>query len=389
MKPFDFFRRKSESGRGQVFVPSAGQRNSCFSAFDRYVPLSRAEFGLYDSIREGVPVVDAAVSKLVNLAGGVKATALDPAAQEGLDEFLRTVPVSDCMVGIESFISQYLDGLLMYGTAVGEMIPSAAGNTISALYCCPLQGIEIRQKKGGGAEIAVFRKGQYRPVRYPELTVMSVLCPKAGELRGNSLLRSLPFVSGILTKIFETEKINFERVGNLRFAVTYKPTDHASDKAFAKDRAAQIASAWSKAMREAKDGKVSDFVAVGDVDIKVIGADSQVLDYQVPVRQMTEQIISRLGIPPFMLGLSWSSTERMSSQQADMLTSEIWGYRRIIIPAIRKICSMWLTLNGYDPEVDVDFEDISLQDEVELAKAELYRMQAEQIKQKLTSQKDD
>ena len=39
--------------------------------------------------------------------------------------------------------------------------------------------------------------------------------------------------------------------------------------------------------------------------------------------------------------------------------------------------------------MDVDFEDISLQDEVELAKAELYRMQAEQIKQKLNSQKDD
>ena len=169
----------------------------------------------------------------------------------------------------------------------------------------------------------------------------------------------------------------------------YKPTDHASEKAFEKDRAAQIASAWSKAMREAKDGKISDFVAVGDVDIKVIGADSQVLDCQVPVRQMTEQIVSRLGIPPFMLGLSWSATERMSSQQADMLTSEIWGYRRIIIPAIRKICSMWLSLNGYEPEVEVDFEDISLQDEVELAKAELYRMQAEQIKQKLNSQKDD
>ena len=40
---------------------------------------------------------------------------------------------------------------------------------------------------------------------------------------------------------------------------------------------------------------------------------------------MTEQIVSRLGIPPFMLGLSWSSTERMSSEQSDMLTSEIWG----------------------------------------------------------------
>ena len=44
---------------------------------------------------------------------------------------------------------------------------------------------------------------------------------------------------------------------------------------------------------------------------------------------------------------------------------------------------MWLVLNGYDGGVEVDFEDISLQDEVELAKAELYRMQAKQIEQNL------
>ena len=36
-----------------------------------------------------------------------------------------------------------------------------------------------------------------------------------------------------------------------------------------------MADAWSKAMRENKDGRVSDFVAVGDVDIKVIGADAK------------------------------------------------------------------------------------------------------------------
>lgn len=57
-----------------------------------------------------------------------------------------------------------------------------------------------------------------------------------------------------------------------------------------------------------------DFVAVGDVDIKVIGADSPVLDSQVPVRQILEQLVARTGIPPFMLGLSWSATERMSAQ---------------------------------------------------------------------------
>lgn len=383
MKPFDFFRQRSEKSGERAFVSAVAKSGCCFSAFDRYVPLGRAEFGLYDSIREGIPIVDAAVSKLVNLAGGVKVTCDDPAAQEGMDEFLKGVPVGDCMNGIEAFISQYLDGLLMYGTAVAEMVPSADVGTLSALYCCPLQNIELRQKKGGGMEILAQSGAQYKPVRYPELMTVSVLNPKVGELCGNSLLRSLPFVTGVLTKIYETEKINFERMGNLRFAVTYKPSSDPSDKAFAKDRAKQMADAWSKAMRENKDGKISDFVAVGDVDIKVIGADSKVLDCEVPARQMTEQIVSRLGIPPFMLGLCWSSTERMSSQQADMLTSEIWGYRRIIIPAIEKICRMWLVLNGYDGGVEVDFEDISLQDEVELAKAELYRMQAKQIEQNL------
>ena len=57
--------------------------------------------------------------------------------------------------------------------------------------------------------------------------------------------------------------------------------------------------------------------------IKVIGADNQVLDSQVPVRQMLEQIVAKLGVPPFLLGLSWSTTERMSAQQADLLTSEL------------------------------------------------------------------
>ena len=42
---------------------------------------------------------------------------------------------------------------------------------------------------------------------------------------------------------------------------------------------------------------VSDFVAVGDVQIKAIGADGQQMDSEVPVRQMLEQIVAKMGIP--------------------------------------------------------------------------------------------
>jgi hypothetical protein len=79
-----------------------------------------------------------------------------------------------------------------------------------------------------------------------------------------------------------------------------------------------------------------DFVAVGDVDIRVIGADNQILDSEVPVRQILEQLIARTGIPPFMLGLNWSTTERMSSQQADMMTSELTAIRRTLTPVRRR-----------------------------------------------------
>ena len=133
-------------------------------------------------------------------------------------------------------------------------------------------------------------------------------------------------------------------------------------------------------MERTRNGCVRDFVAVGDVDIRVIGADSQVLDSQVPVRQILEQLVARTGIPPFMLGLSWSSTERMSAQQADLLTSEVTAIRRGLEPALRRVAGLWLRLHGFGDRVEILWEDINLQDIVEEAKAELYRAQAEKLR---------
>ena len=133
-------------------------------------------------------------------------------------------------------------------------------------------------------------------------------------------------------------------------------------------------------MQATRQGAVRDFVAVGDVDIKVIGADGQILDSEAPVRQILEQLIAKTGVPPFLLGLSWSSTERMSAQQADLMTSEITAIRRSLEPVLRRICSLWLRLHGWEDQVTMDWEDINLQDIVEEARSDLYRAQAEQIR---------
>ena len=179
-------------------------------------------------------------------------------------------------------------------------------------------------------------------------------------------------------RIYECIGQNFDRVGNVRYAVTYNPTDE-SEKAFAKERAQEIAQAWSDGMTAAKYGNVKDFVAVGDVQIKVIGAENQLIDTEIPVRQILEQIISKLSIPPFLLGLNWSTTERMSSQQADILTSELEYYRRLLTPVLRKIAISFLRLNGIDSDVSIEWANINLQDEEALARARLYNAQAEQL----------
>ena len=183
-------------------------------------------------------------------------------------------------------------------------------------------------------------------------------------------------------KIYRTIGINWEHAGNVRYSVVCKPGSGESAGS-AKERAEQVAAAWSEAMREQQSGVVRDFVAVGDVEIRVIGADGQVMDSQVPVRQLLEQIVARTGLPPFLLGLSWSSTERMSQQQSDLLTAELWSLRRCVQPVLERVCELWLALEGFGGHAEILWEDISLMDAVEEARAGLYRAQTEQIEQKL------
>ena len=161
----------------------------------------------------------------------------------------------------------------------------------------------------------------------------------------------------------------------MRYSVICKG-DENMDPAMVQERGRQVASEWAKAMEDNKNGTVRDFVAVGDVQIKVIGGEAPILDSEVPVRQILEQLVAKTGLPPFLLGLNWSTTERMSTQQADLLTSELWALRRTVEPVVRKICRTFLMLEGLDPEVEILWNDISLQDITEEAKAELYLAQA-------------
>ena len=331
---------------------------------------------LYKMLREAIPIIDTAIYKLVRLTGGFSVETVNGKNQSELENFVKNVSVGSGGVGLQQFINSYFEQLLTYGTALGEIITD--GNNISSLYNVPVKNINLKRNPKNFNEILVCQPDSINgtPIKYQNLTFYSALNPDPDSIMGNSILKGLPFVSSILLKIYESIGQNWERAGNLRYAVTYNPGSDMLDRAYAKERAMQIAKEWSNAM---ESGSVKDFVAVGDVQIKVIGADNQILNSEIPVRQMLEQIVAKLAIPPFMLGLCWSTTERMSSQQADALTTELEAYRRILTPVIEKICSFFLRLQGNSSGVNVIWNDITLQDEVEQAKARLYNAQAQNL----------
>ena len=350
-----------------------------FGVLDQYVPLRNGEITLYRSIREAVPILDAAIWKLVRLCSGVQIRCADTRAQQGLSRFLATVDTGRGQQGIQSFLDQYLDCMITCGQGVGEIVLDPQGKSIAALLCADPALVEIRE----GDSPLDFRLcvredgGEPKELPWQQLLLFTPFQPEAEHPYGVSMLRSMPFLTGVLLKIYQALGQNWERVGNLRFAVVCKPDENSPLSA--QERGEQVASQWSQAMQSSRQGAVRDFVAVGDVDIKVIGADNQILDSEVPVRQILEQLVAKTGIPPFLLGLSWSSTERMSAQQADLMTSEITAIRRSLEPILRRICRLWLRLGGYDDQVTIDWEDINLQDIVEEARAQLLHAQANEI----------
>ena len=366
--------RKDKGSMAAVCQLRSGSTHP-FGMLRSYTPLGGGEEMIYRQMRQAIPVMDAAVGKLVRLSGGFSVACKTPEAQRKLEAFLKNVPCGRGQWGIDSFLSAYVDSLLTYGRAIGEMVVS--GGKLRAVCWGDVTALEIREGETVLDTVICGpdERGAVGPLPYQQLLLFTAMNPEPEYPYGVSMFRGMPFLAEILLKIYNTIGTNWERAGNIRYSVICKGGENL-DPAVAQERGRQVATEWAKAMEEVKNGTVRDFVAVGDVEIKVIGGEAPILDSEVPVRQILEQLVAKTGLPPFLLGLNWSTTERMSTQQADLLTSELWALRRTVEPAVAKICRTFLALEGLDPRVEILWNDISLQDITEEARAALYLAQA-------------
>ncbi|MDO5152161.1 MAG: serine/threonine protein phosphatase [Eubacteriales bacterium] len=377
-------RKKTESGSVTAVCQLRNGDTHPFGAMRHFTPLGGGEERIYREMREAIPVLDAAVGKMVRLCGGFQVKCWDKNAQQKLNDFLRMMPCGRGQMGIESFLSGYLDSLLTYGRAVGELV--VAGGRLRAVCWGDVTSLEV-QEGDNALDMVLWgmdEHGLMRPLPYQHLLLFTTMHPEPAHPYGVSMFRGMPFLADILLKIYHTIGTNWERAGNIRYSVVCKGGENL-DPATAQERGKAVAAEWAKAMEDGKNGTVRDFVAVGDVEIKVIGGEAPILDSEIPVRQIMEQLVAKTGLPPFLLGLSWSTTERMSTQQADLLTSELWALRRTVEPAMLKICKTYLALEGLDNRVEIQWDDISLQDITQQAQAELYLAQAEKYRAEAAS----
>ena len=133
--------QKKESGGGGLAVQIREGGRHPFGVLDGYVPLGHGEIAIYRAIREAVPIVDAAIWKLIRLSGGVKVICRDQKAQEGLDWFLQHVDTGRGQRGIQSFLDCYLDSMLTCGRAVTADAPTSP-------LCCAATWRTSRSRRG-------------------------------------------------------------------------------------------------------------------------------------------------------------------------------------------------------------------------------------------------
>jgi hypothetical protein len=103
-----------------------------------------------------------------------------------------------------------------------------------------------------------------------------------------------------------------------------------------------------------------------------LGADAKPMNTNELIRVAIEQMIVKSGIPPSFFGLSWSSTERMASEQAEHLLSLIDADRMKAQPVISRLIETAMILNGFAGRpYKITWPTVNLKDEEKQANARL------------------
>lgn len=373
----------------------------------------------YEALRESVAPIDGAINRLVTLDGiiGVEG-GNDRITQLITTELLPNIPVNDLEGGLQAFYSAQGNEVYEQGFSVGEMVMDGrrrreliglrVADSKGVLYARDESGIlrtwyrppapKRGLRRDGSDQIETVLRNGATPASYATLTQANYLRlddaalvyvsfnPEADNPYGVSLMRSMEFVAQLLLKMQNATGNTWDRFGDPPMQLVYKTKNRALKAADLDRRRDVLARMLSSVMSAKRSGNSADFVqaiaADDDIAIKVIGADGQVLQMEVPARHMMEQILSKAGLPSWMLGLQWSTSERMAEQQSEMVLQEARTRFERRKPGLRRIVETWLRGRGVTWRAG-DFDLVQrlprLQDAMKEAQARFLNAQADMM----------
>ena len=344
-----------------------------------HVPI-RVDYGLLVKIRETIPMISAAIMRMKELVGRPEVQA-SPSLKTDIDAFLTNLPVNRMQVGMGNWLQSHLDNMYTFGRSHAEAILNNTRTDLFGLVEVDPRTVGLRPTFGGYAtHVVQYQYGGGIPVTLlPELLLSSVNDIRGDDPNGTSLIAELPFVAQILNAMLRSLGSTWDRFGSPTYHVRWNPPADWADPSGDQGKVimGQMQGNLQNALKNRAEGVANDFFTVGDVEITILGAQGEQLEFAETGRAIMEQIVAKFGLPPFMYGFSWASTERMSTAQAKLLTEIIEASREVVGPQIERLIRLWQLVTGRGGKFTLAWPKTSLIDLLDVARSRAMDAQAE------------
>jgi len=421
---YELFRKapKGEALQSRPQITQSNPQGPMTALFQDYV-FRKVSGDFYEALREGIPIIDTAITRLISMNGTLKIIGDNAKIVAALEDFCLNVPVNDTQKGMQAFLQNFGGETFEQGFSISEFLVTPDMKDIAGLRVADSKQIVYRRNKDNKAEPWYRYPGSQtvRSLSVPGDLVNRIMNATYGQVvnvcgtderklnpanllyhsinnensdpYGVSIMRSLEFVAQILATLQTSIKNVAERFGDPSYHVHYKASKSGSNEAL-ESRRSSLQTDFNDVINAKRQGKSADLVTAGSLDseinIKVIGHDGQILTYDTPLRHVLEQIVAKTNLPAWMLGIYWSTTERMATLEVEAALQDAKVRQLAMLPELIRLFSIVLTLRGYkwssitiDPKKPGDwgvmFETPNLRDIVAQAQARFLNAQADMM----------
>lgn len=353
--------------------------------FAQFIP-RKIDPAFFEFLIESVPICGATINRLVTLDGIPVVTGNNQKLVDEINDWMQNVRVNDMQKGLQAFHQCLSRETFEQGFGFGEFIADKKRTDIIGLRVADSKSIKFSRETDGSLRVYQKADGDQleRELNQDNLIYFSVNNENQNPY-GTPILRGCEFVAKIITTIHQATGNTWKRFGDPSYSVVYKTS--RKDGADLETRRKTIAEELNQAARAKAEGKSADFVRAidkdSDISIKVIGADNTViLDMDVPLKYLVQDICGITGLPPWMLGYSFSTTERRATFEAEMVLADVSVRQEAKTPHFERLISTMLRLRGrtWQPgDWKLEWKQVNLHDLVAQAQARFLNAQADMM----------